>query len=212
LLTYQGVYLSELTIPGIAEQIEEKSIFELATATAVTLENLQERTPLWEFNYEVLEADLNGQVRTTFGGLLFSEVGNYVPAAVYGDKTIFDVDYALSRAASIEERDWPGNLFAYTVVDFSVFALLAAPLLLVIFFLFVAAAVVALPAALGKWLFSGFMLHYILQLEAAYTAPLQLLRDFVVAYLLLLIAPALRSAMKKRLRAEGARQYRAMHD
>lgn len=180
LASHRGVVLTNLQMEDAEEIFTKQNPLTIALDFDRTTTNLEERTAMWQFNYQLLGSALYRSVEYSYGMLLIQEAGNFIPRIVYPDKVIFDVDFEVSRAFGIQERDWPSNILAFAFADFGIAALIAIPLMMVSLLALFGYAQHMIKDTFLRVMLAGFIISYVLNLEVTYAVPLQLARDFLL--------------------------------
>lgn len=188
-VAYRGAVVSGISAVDLLEQ---------ATNFELTTNNLQRREAIWRFNANVIQAKPGAHYAP--GELLANTLGNYVPAVIAPNKTIFDAEEQMLRERGFQAYDGASNVFALTFADFGLLGFLAAPALLVVFVLLVAAALRQIRSPHLRALLLASALYYALNIEVNYGQPVQMARDFLIlAFLHWVVANALRTLRPRRL-------------
>jgi hypothetical protein len=157
------------------------SIVKRATSVERTVANLRKRQAIWRFNYAVMNSHQRGDGELQWGLLLVSSVPNYIPAVLYpGKKSIFETEGELQKAMNLEYRDLGENIFVMTYGDFGLLGFLVAPLMIIAFVMVSAEVLRRIYDPFLRLLLMGLCLYYALNMEAQYTTPIGVARDFVV--------------------------------
>lgn len=181
-VAYRGAVVSK-TDAGI--------LLEQAANLDLTATNLQNREAIWRFNANVMQADRSGQRAP--GELLLNTLGNYVPAVLSRNKTVFDAEKEMMRDRGMREYDGASNVFVLTYADFGLLSFLIAPALLILFIGLVALTLRRLSSPHLRALLLASALYYALNIEVNYGQPAQMVRDFlIVAFLHWIVTTGLR--------------------
>jgi len=174
-LTYRGIPLENV--------LDSENLTRDAVDAAHTIENLQDRQPIWHFNYQVVNANDNFQ----WGALFFGELPNYIPSALRPEKQIFDSEDELLKAFGLERYDRPNNVFALTYADFGYLGLVIAPALMLFFAWVFAAWLSRLTDPFLRLVLAGSAVLFALQTESDYLTIIPILRNFAVVAIVYLV-------------------------
>jgi hypothetical protein len=164
------------------------SLIQRASSIEKTVANLQDRQAVWRFNYAVVNSHQRGEGALQWGRLLVRAVPNYIPAVLYpGKKIIFETEGELQRAMNLEYRDAGENIFVMTYGDFGLVSFLIAPLMIILFVTICAMVLRRFSDPFLRILLMGMCLYYALNMEAQYTTPIAITRDFLVLALVYLV-------------------------
>jgi hypothetical protein len=164
------------------------SLIRRASSIEKTVANLQDRQAVWRFNYAVVNSHQRGEGALQWGRLLVRAVPNYIPAVLYpGKKIIFETEGELQRAMNLEYRDAGENIFVMTYGDFGLVSFLIAPLMIILFVTICAMVLRRFSDPFLRILLMGMCLYYALNMEAQYTTPIAITRDFLVLALVYLV-------------------------
>lgn len=178
-VSYRGIPVIEM---------DARDMVKALTAAEATSRNLSEREALWRFNYLIMNQHFRDDGDLQWGKLLLKPIPNYIPAAILPGKKIFSSEEGIQRAFNLEVKDQGENIFVATYADFGVLGMLIAPLLMAAFVWTCALVMKRLRDPYLRTTLMGFCLFYALNIEAVYSAPVQIARDFLIVSLAYLVA------------------------
>ena len=169
------------------QQYEDVSFINAALDVRATLSNLKIRQSMWKFNYMILDSqDGMNKSKLPYGSILWQAVQNSTPSILWDNKVIYDIDEMTATFYGLPVQDYPTNIFAITQADFGFLSAVIIPLQMFMIYLVIGtiAGLVKKHSALFL-LVTGYFIHFILNIEYGYSAPILLFRDiglFVIVY------------------------------
>lgn len=197
LVSWRGVPLSNMVVGS-----DGHSLIETAAELNRTVENLQDRSATWRFNYEVVKAHLDEKGELQLGRLFLFGIQNLVPSALYSGKETFDTEGELLRSFQLEDYDRAENIFVATYGDFGMFNVVVAPVLVLLFVVVCALVLRWLTDPFLRVLLLGSAIFYAINVEAAYHVPAGLARDFVVIALTYIAIRAFLRSVRRMVQAQ----------
>src|SRR5215203_1603518 len=197
-LTYRSNTLDKLGVSGI---------YSAGTNLDTTLLNLQERTSMWYLNYMIIEKQKPYYgLDIPYGDLLWQGLKNTIPSILWPEKLVSDLDTLMAYQYTLPVTDYPTNNFAMMQADFGYLSVILLPLQL--FFVFFSAALLIQASSRHPtllWLLSGYIIHYLLRIEAQYSDWFVLYRNLLTITIVYLAAywlfrPLGRVRLRKRKR------------
>ena len=161
-------YRSIFQVVGNVELNQLKNPFSAALDFHLTLQNLTQRPGTWEFNFLVINHQLNRTEMTTNGKINLEGLKSSIPKFLWPEKQFICIDDILSVLYNVnrKEIDIGKNLFGVWQVDFGYFSLIIVPLIiLVIFYLLGILVKITTPYPSFLWLLSGNIIFFLINIE-----------------------------------------------
>ena len=200
LLSYRGVpvlsLISQEDIGPLAKQ---------ALEGAHTIGNLEEREAIWRFNYDIIKSHQEGKGELQWGKLLIGEFPNYIPAAIFWRKQVFDSEIAVEEAFGLEKVDRGSSLFTYTYADFGILGFFVAPMMMIAFIWLCISAQRRTEDPFLRLMLMGCALFYGLNIEGNYLDVLDVIRSYVFIVVLYVAARIGKRAFDSLIRRAVAR-------
>jgi hypothetical protein len=145
-----------------------------------TLDNLRGREAPWRFNYDVLKAHTEGRA-LQWGALLLNALPNHIPFAIYPGKVVSEPEAEMQRAFGFDEEvDRGANIFVFTFADFGYVGFFVAPAMIILLVWACGWIMRRLKDPFLRVILLSGALYYALNLEAQYTLPIQLARNYLI--------------------------------
>jgi hypothetical protein len=146
-----------------------------------------------------------------YGDILWQGLKNAIPHILWPDKIVSDLDTLMAYQYMLPLRDYPTNNFAMMQADFGYLSVILLPLQLLFVFLSAALIIQASRHHLTLlWLLSGYIIHYLLRIEADYSEWFVLYRNiltviivYLAAYWLFRLLSRVRLHKRRRLVVHG---------
>jgi hypothetical protein len=170
--------------------ISVSGIYAAATNMDTTVSNLQKRQALWQYNYTILDKQIQQHgLSIPYGDLLWQGFKNSIPRVFWPEKSVYNLDDMVGHLYGIPARDYPTNNFAMSQADFGLLSVIFLPLASLLVFLSMALLILATrrhPTLL--LLLSGFFIFYLLNVEIDYGHIFVLYRNIFISILVFFVA------------------------
>jgi len=186
-LTYRSITLGLHVTP---DKLGVSGIFSAATNLDTTLWNLQERISMWQLNYMIIDKQIQYYgLDIPYGAMFWQGLKNTIPHILWPEKIVSDVDALMAYQYMLPIRDYPTNNFAMMQADFGFLSVILLPLQLLFVFFSAALLIQASRRHLTLlWLWSGYIIYYLLRIEADYSEWLILYRNILTVTIVYLAA------------------------
>jgi hypothetical protein len=170
--------------------ISVSGIYAAATNMDTTASSLQERKAIWQFNYVIVDKQIQYHgLNTPYGDLLWQGFKNTIPSAFWPGKSVYNLDDMAAHIYGAPARDYGTNNFAMSQADFGLLSVVLLPLASLLVFLSMALLILATrrhPTLL--LLVSGFFIYYLLNVEVDYGHIFVLYRNIIIAFFIYFVA------------------------
>jgi hypothetical protein len=186
-LTYRSVTRGFHVTP---DRLGVSGIYSAATNLDTTLLNLQERMSIWQLNYMIIEKQVhNYGLDIPYGDILWQALTNTIPRILWPEKIVSDLDIMMAYQYNLPLTDYPTNNFAMMQADFGYLSVILLPLLLLFVFFSAALLIQASRRHLTLlWLLSGYVILYLVRIEADYSEGFVLYRNILTVTIVYLAA------------------------
>jgi len=189
---YQS-YRQNLELPNMAQSVEfynlpkEKyipktkrlliSILDLQS----TVNNIKMRLATWEFNYLIVNSQLNNERRLPYGSLIGQGLKNSIPRFLWPEKEIRSLNDITANLYGLPLTDYNKNNFAFTQADFGLYSIIVMPLaaLIILLFMFVIIRSAVNHSTL-LLICTGFIINYLINIEQDYVDIFILFRHVIM--------------------------------
>lgn len=186
---YQA-YRSVFQTVGKIEINKLENPFYAALNYNLTIINFTERPGTWEFNFLVINNQLDRTGMTTNGKLNLEGLKSSVPRIFWPKKQFAFVDDILSELYNVNPKDIDigKNLFGVGQVDFGYYSIIIVSLILLfIIYLFGILVKITTPYPTFLWLLSGNIIFFLINIEENGNEIFFMLRNIIIIMILLAI-------------------------
>jgi len=144
------------------------NLFAAALNFDATLHNLQIRAGTWEFNYLVLDRQLDKSGMTTNGRLTWEGMKSAVPRILWPGKHFRLIDDFLADFYQVRKRDVniAKNLFGMTQLDFGFYSIIIVPFIILAIILAMGGLIgLTIPSPTFLTMITGNIIYYLINLE-----------------------------------------------
>ena len=183
-------YRSTFQVVGKVELLKLENPFSAALDFHLTIQNLTKRPGTWEFNFLVINNQLNRTKMTTNGRVNLEGFKSSIPRFLWPAKQFMCIDDILSVLYNVTRKDIDigKNLFGVWQVDFGYFSLIIVPLIiLVIFYLLGILVKITTPYPSFLWLLSGNIIFFLINIEENGNEIFFMFRNTIIILILLAI-------------------------
>jgi hypothetical protein len=176
-------YRSIFQVVGKVEVNKLTNPISAALDFSLTIENLTRRPGTWEFNFLVINNQLNRTGMITNGRINLEGFKSSIPRFFWPEKKFTLVDDILSELYNVNKKDIDigKNLFGVGQVDFGYFSIIIVPFI-VLFIIYLLGFLVKItetyPTVL--WLFSGNIIFYLINIEENGNEMFFMLRNVII--------------------------------
>jgi hypothetical protein len=161
-------YRSIFQVVGKVEISKLKNPFSAALDFNLTLQNLTKRPGTWEFNFLVINNQLNRPEMTTNGKVSLEGLKSSIPRFFWPEKQFICIDDILSVLYNVNRKDIDigKNLFGLGQVDFGYLSMMIVPFIVLgIIYLLGFLIKITTPHPSFLWLISGNIIFYLINIE-----------------------------------------------
>jgi hypothetical protein len=183
-------YRSVFQIVGKVEINKLENPLSAALNFNLTLKNLTERPGTWEFNFLVINNQLNRTGMTTNGRVNLEALKSSIPRFFWPEKQFTGVDDILSELYNVNKKDIDigKNLLGNGQVDFGYFSIIIVPLIvLFIIYLLGLSVKITTPYPTFLWLISGNIIFFLINIEENGNEIFFMLRNIIILMILFAI-------------------------
>jgi hypothetical protein len=186
-LTYRSMTLGLRVTP---DKLGVSGIYNAATNLDTTLWNLQERMSIWQLNYMIIDKQIHYYgLDVPYGDILWQGLKNTTPHILWPEKIVSDLDALMAYQYMLPVTDYPTNNFAMMQADFGFLSIILLPLQLLFVFFSAALLIQASRRHLTLlWLWSGYIIYYLIRIEADYSEWFILYRNILTITIVYLAA------------------------
>lgn len=182
-------YRSIFQTVGQVEPDKMKNPFSAALNFNSTINNFKERPGTWEFNFLVINNQIDKSEMTTNGKVMWEAFKSSVPRFFWPRKQFSLVDDILSKLYKVnpKEIDIGKNLFGLGQVDFGYFSIIIVPaIVLFIIYLMEISIKITAPYPTFSWLIAGNIILYLINIEENGNEIFFMLRNIIIIMTILL--------------------------
>ena len=168
---------------SIEARIEGREITGVIPALAnidATIDNLQERSAMWSFNYMITSEQADSMSKIFYGTLGWQALLNSIPTFLWSTKEVLDIDEMIANFYGFEITDYSTNNFACLLADFGVFMIVTIPVIYIFVLFLIAYCHFKFPSRSLFLLLSTFCLQYLLKVENSYGDIFIMLRNVIL--------------------------------
>jgi len=183
-------YRSIFQVVGKVEFIKLENPFSAALDYHLTIQNLTKRPGTWEFNFLVINNQLNRIEMTTNGRVNLEGLKSSIPRFLWPEKQFICIDDILSALYKVnrKEIDIGKNLFGVYQVDFGYFSLIIVPLIILgIFYLLGLLVKITTSYPTYLWLLSGNIIFFLINIEENGNEIFFMVRNTIILLILLAV-------------------------
>lgn len=183
-------YRSIFQVVGKVEISKLTNPFSAALDFNLTLKNLTERPGTWEFNFLVINNQLNRPEMTTNGKVNLEGLKSSIPRFFWPEKQFIGIDDILSVLYKVNKKDIDigKNLFGVWQVDFGYLSIIIVPLIvLCIIYLLGLIVKITTPYPTFLWLLSGNIIFFLINIEENGNELFFMIRNTLIIIMLLAI-------------------------
>jgi hypothetical protein len=154
----------------------------------LTIHNFTERPGTWEFNFLVINNQLNRPEMTTNGRVNLEGLKSSIPRFFWPEKQFICIDDILSVLYNVnrKEIDIGKNLFGLGQVDFGYFSIIIVPLIvLCIIYLLGLLVKITTPYPTFLWLLSGNIIFFLINIEENGNEIFYMFRNTIIIMIIL---------------------------
>jgi len=176
-------YRSVFQVVGKVEINKLKNPLSAALDCNLTIKNLTERPGTWEFNFLVINNQLNKTGMTTNGRINLEGFKSSIPRFFWPEKRFTFVDDILSELYNVNKKDIDigKNIFGVGQADFSYYSIIIVPVI-ILFIIYLLGYLVKMTTTYPTflWLFSGIMIFYLINIEENGNEIFIMLRNVII--------------------------------
>jgi hypothetical protein len=175
---------------GKIETNKLENPFSAAFNINLTIRNFTLRPGTWEFNYLVINNQLNKNGMTTKGKVNFEGLKSSIPRFFWPEKQISYIDDILSKLYNVKPReiDIGKNLFGVWQVDFGYYSILIVSIIvLMLIYLLGTLVKIITPYPTFLWLLSGNIIFFLINIEGNGNELFFMLRNIIIILILLAV-------------------------
>jgi hypothetical protein len=183
-------YRSIFQTVGTVEINKLANPFSAALDFNLTIQNLTKRPGTWEFNYLVINNQINRTGMTTNGKVNLEGLKSSIPRFFWPEKQFICIDDILAVLYNVNRKDIDigKNLFGLGQVDFSYLSIIIVPLIiLAIIYLLGFLIKITIPYPTFLWLISGNIIFFLINIEENGNEIFFMFRNTVILMILLAI-------------------------
>ena len=183
-------YRSIFQVVGKVEINKLENPFSAALDFNLTIKNLTKRPGTWEFNFLVINNQLNRPEMTTNGRVNLEGLKSSIPRFFWPEKQFICIDDILSVLYNVNRKDIDigKNLFGVGQVDFGYFSIIIVPLIvLCIIYLLGFLVKITTPYPTFLWLLSGNIIFFLINIEENGNEIFFMFRNTIIIMILLAI-------------------------
>jgi hypothetical protein len=181
-------YRSIFQVVGKIEINKLENPFSAALDFNLTLQNLAKRPGTWEFNFLVINNQLNKPEMTTNGRVNLEGLKNSIPRFFWPKKQFVGIDDILSGLYNVnrKEIDIGKNLFGVWQVDFGYFSIIIVPFI-VLCIIYLLGLLIKLTTSYPTflWLLSGNIIFFLINIEENGNEIFYMFRNTIIIMVLL---------------------------
>jgi hypothetical protein len=181
-------YRSVFQTVGKIEINKLENVFSAALNYKSTLKNFTNRPGTWEFNFLVIEKQLNKTEMTAKGRVSLEGLKSSIPRLFWPEKQFTVIDNILSKLYDVDPRkiDIGKNIAGVFQVDFGYYSIIIMPLIvLAIIYIFAILVKIATPYPTFLWLISGNIIFYLVNIEENGNEIFFMVRNIIIIMILL---------------------------
>ena len=161
-------YRSIFQVVGKVEINKLENPISAALDYNLTIKNLAKRPGTWEFNFLVINNQLNRAGMTTNGKVNLEGLKSSIPRIFWPEKQFIGIDDILSALYNVNKKDIDigKNLFGVWQVDYGYYSIIMVPLI-ILFIIYLLGILVKIttPYPNFLWLLSGNIIFYLVNFE-----------------------------------------------
>ena len=167
-----------------------ENVFSAALNYNLTLTNFTKRPGTWEFNFLVIDNQLNKTGMTTNGRVNLEGLKSSIPRFFWPEKQFAVIDDILSELYKVKPKDIDigKNLFGVWQVDFGYYSIIIVPLI-ILFIVYLLGLLVKIttPYPTFLWLLSGNIIFFLINIEENGNEIFFMLRNIIIIMILLAV-------------------------